>query len=179
MGRSDWSPVHGRPATSLCSCSPRWLRPLELNYSRVEAAPWGSSSQYSGAERPRLFREATQLKTVTATVCVARIEPRRAETQTLSESVAGRRRPIVSEGTDVRRFARACDAVARGAPLVCFESRPLYLNYLLSRRSLPPQSHFPRLRLLPDRGHRAPQSPSPLSPPPACTGCRASTVRAG
>ena len=59
-----------------------------------------------GASRPRLFREATQLKTVgTAVVCKAGIEPRDFEEEILSVNAPCGGRPTITVITDAVHVA--------------------------------------------------------------------------
>ena len=53
-----------------------------------------------GAGTVRFFREAMQLKTVGAVVCVVGIEPRHVETQVHAIGTADRRRPAVTAVVD-------------------------------------------------------------------------------
>ena len=67
-----------------------------------------------GRERHRLFREATQLKTVAAIVRVAGVEVLRAENQIHAIGTADRRRPAATVDADDAQRARIPMAVARG-----------------------------------------------------------------
>ena len=84
----------------------------------MAAGCWGSSSQYSRAERPRLFREATQLKTVGPVRRVAGTKPRHVEMQVHATVVVartvGRGRPDGTLAADVAQRARIPMAIARG-----------------------------------------------------------------
>ncbi len=61
-----------------------------------------------GAARPRLFREATQLKTVgTAVVCKAGIEPRDFEEEILSVNAPCGGRPTITVITDAVHVAQS------------------------------------------------------------------------
>ena len=68
------------------------------------------------ASRPRLFREATQRKTVGAAVRVAGIEVLRVETQVHPIAAADRRRIAEPAVADATRPARRGGAVTRGGP---------------------------------------------------------------
>ena len=68
---------------------------------------------------PRLFREATQLKTVGAVVRAAGREPRHVEIQVHAIDTADRRRPAVTAVADVAQRARGVVAVARGGAAGC------------------------------------------------------------
>ncbi len=65
--------------------------------------------------RPRLFREATQLKTVAAVALASEIEPRHVETQVQAADAARGGRPAVTEVADATLHAIRMIAVARGS----------------------------------------------------------------
>ncbi len=69
---------------------------------------------FRSARQPRLFREATQLKTVAAVIRVAGSEVLRTEIQVHATRAARRRRPVEPEAADEYRIARERVAVARG-----------------------------------------------------------------
>ncbi len=86
--------------------------------------------KFSPRASSRLFREATQLKTVAAIVCAAGIEPRHAEIQVHAIGTADRGSPAVTAVADVHRFTQssivACVAEARGDQAsLCRTSIPL------------------------------------------------------
>ena len=69
---------------------------------------------YVFAPAARLFREATQLETIAATIHVAGMEPRHKEIQVHATSATDRRRPVVTVVTDAVQRACIPMAVARG-----------------------------------------------------------------
>ena len=88
--------------------------PLEVAFG-VEAVGYlGRGGQSSSVERHRLFREATQLKTVTAVISVIGIEVRRAKTQEHPIDAARGRRPTESTIADTLLPPVSSFAEARG-----------------------------------------------------------------
>ncbi len=112
--RSGRTPPTGRPAT-------RRSRSESCRSSRASVRTkfgyMGQLQPLAPRERyPRLFREATQLKSVGAAVRVAGIEVLRVETQVHPIAAADRRRIAEPAVADATRPARSTDAEARGAP---------------------------------------------------------------
>ena len=86
----------------------------------ARGAPFGC---FTGSLYPRLFREATQLKTVGAVCRIARSQLDHAEIKISSINFTDRRRPAIAVASDIAQHARGTMAEARGGAF--FSRAPL------------------------------------------------------